>query len=295
MSKLATITVSAASAPGRRDVVRRSHDLEFEMRSGHCVGRPAARPGVRFWGGVLDVTQRAAAQSSWREILDRIKSIVLFPNGTPIGAFNVRDVVSLTFDDGPDPEATPAILEVLRRYDAKATFFVLTDYALAHPVLVQRLQAEGHEVGLHFDRHDRITELPPLAALRRLRAARRSLEALAGPVKLFRPPYGSQNYLTFAFARLLGLKVVGWNRWANDWLEQTAEHAARVASEKLAGGDIVLMHDGLELGPDEPRPTFDRAEMVRLFLDQAAARGLKSVTVGSLLARGPLRRSHWFR
>ena len=238
---------------------------------------------------------KLSVKSPSSDLLARIKSTILIPNGTIIGAFEVSDVVGLTFDDGPDREVTPVILDVLRRNDARATFFLLTDYALAHHDLVERILAEGHEVGLHFDRHDRITDLPPLAALSRMIEARRRLAGLAGRVSLFRPPFGGQNYLTYAFARMLGLKVIGWSRWANDWLEQTAESAANVASEHLAGGDIVLMHDGLELLPNEPRPTFDRARMVELFLQEAAARGLKAVTVGTLMARGRWRRSHWFR
>lgn len=233
------------------------------------------------------------AQSS--EVLDRIKSAILIPNGTIVGAFDVPDAVGLTFDDGPDLDVTPAILDVLRRHEAKATFFVLTDHAQARGDLLRRIMAEGHEIGLHFDRHDHVTKLPPLTALRRMIQARRLLASLAGPVRLFRPPYGSQNYLTYAFARLLGLKVIGWTRWANDWLEQSPESAAHVAFEHLRGGDIVLMHDGLELGPDDPRPTFDRAQMVELFLREAHRRGLRAVTVGSLMSRGRRRRSHWFR
>jgi peptidoglycan/xylan/chitin deacetylase (PgdA/CDA1 family) len=229
------------------------------------------------------------------EVLERIKSVFLLLNGTIVGAFDVPDAVGLTFDDGPHPDVTPAILEVLARHGARATFFVLTDHALARRDLMKRIQAEGHEIALHFDRHDHIPSLPPLVALRRMIEARRLLAGLSGRVRLFRPPYGSQNYLTYLFARMLGLKVIGWTRWANDWLEQTAESAAQTALEHLRGGDIVLMHDGLELGPEDPRPTFDRAWMVELFLREAKRRGLAVVGVGSLIVRGPRRRSHWFR
>lgn len=250
---------------------------------------PAIR--VKSLVGAVELSVRSPSS----DILARIKSTILIPNGTIVGAFDVSDVVALTFDDGPDREMTPAILDILRRHGAHATFFLLTDYAQVHRDLVERILAEGHEIGLHFDRHDRITHLPPLTALSRMIEARRRLVDLAGQVSLFRPPFGGQNYLTYVFARMLGLKVIGWTRWANDWLEQTAESAANVASEHLAGGDIVLMHDGLELGPNDPRPTFDRGRMVELFLQEAAARGLKAVTVGTLLARGRRRRSHWFR
>lgn len=227
--------------------------------------------------------------------LDRIKSIILKPIGTVVSSIGVGDAISLTFDDGPDPLVTPAVLDVLARHGAKATFFLLTDHALAYHVLVKRILDEGHEVGLHFDRHDRITTLPPFAALGRMIEARHRLARLAGPVSIFRPPYGSQNLLTFSIARLLGLSVIGWNRSAYDWIEQSAESSARQVSEHLVGGDIVLLHDGLELGTDEIRPTLDRARVTDLILQQAAARGLASVTVGSLLACGAPRRTRWFR
>lgn len=229
------------------------------------------------------------------EIAQRLKSVILTPVGTTTGVFETSSLVSLTFDDGPDPEVTPAVLDALAHHGARATFFVLTDYATARPELVRRILREGHEVGLHFDRHDRITDLPSLAAFRRLRESRDRLEALAGPIVWFRPPYGSQNYLTYAFARRLGLNVVGWSRCADDWIEQSAENAAQRALEQLRGGDIVLMHDGLELNAGEPRPTFNRAEAVDLFLRRASRRGLRSITVGALLSGRSPRRSHWFR
>ena len=225
----------------------------------------------------------------------RLKSAVLTPVGTVTSLFGRHDAIALTFDDGPDAEVTPRVLEVLQRHGAKATFFVLTDEAVRRPNLVKRLADAGHEVGLHFDRHDRIPDLAPRAAFARLRAARDLLAGLAGPVRLFRPPYGSQNYLTYAFARALGLRVVGWSQCASDWIEQSPESSARAATDSLTGGDIVLLHDGLALKPDEPRPSLDRAEVADLVLAKAAARGLQSVTVTDLLRRGPHRLSHWFR
>jgi peptidoglycan/xylan/chitin deacetylase (PgdA/CDA1 family) len=227
-------------------------------------------------------------------ILKRCKSYLLMPVGTVTGMFDVRDAIALTFDDGPDKDVTPAVLDVLARHGAKATFFVLTEKAVIHRELLKRIVEEGHELALHFDRHDRITQLRPLIALRRLYEARQQLAMMTGPVSLFRPPYGSQNYLTYLFARLLGLRVIGWKQCANDWLDQPVERAVRSASEGLSGGDIVLMHDGTP--SDEPRPALDRPRVVDLFLQEAALRRLKAVTVGTLLKRrSPRRRSHWFR
>ena len=229
------------------------------------------------------------------EAAQRIKSGLLLPIGTVVGAIGSGGAVALTFDDGPDLDVTPRVLDVLARHGAKATFFVLVDHAQARPALLRRILDEGHEVGLHFDRHDRITDLPKATAFRRMREAKRSLSQLAGPISLFRPPYGSQNWTTYLFARLLNLVVVGWNRQGNDWIEQAPEHSAGLVTKDLRGGDIILLHDGLELGPDEPRPTLDRACVSDLVLDEAARRGLKTVTVGCLLARGTPKRTRWLR
>jgi len=229
------------------------------------------------------------------EAAQRIKSALLLPVGTVIGAFESPQTVALTFDDGPDLNVTPRILDVLARHSAKATFFVLVDHARARMPLLRRILDEGHEVGLHFDRHDRITSLPKAMAFRRLREAKRHLSELAGPISLFRPPYGNQNQVTYLFARLLNLTVIGWTRQGDDWIEQTPEHSAALVTKNLSGGDIILLHDGLELGPDEPHPTLDRARVTDLVLDEAGRRGLNMVTVGELLARGAPRRTRWFR
>jgi peptidoglycan/xylan/chitin deacetylase (PgdA/CDA1 family) len=254
--------------------------------------------------GGADVSAPAAAMRSSRarkglfpdtEVAQRIKSALLLPIGTVVGAFGSAETVALTFDDGPDLDVTPRVLDVLARHGAKATFFVLVDHARARPALLRRILDEGHEVGLHFDRHDRITDLPKATAFRRMRKAKRDLSELAGPISLFRPPYGSQNHFTYLIARLLKLEVVGWSRQGDDWIEQTAEHSAGLVTKDLRGGDIILLHDGLELGPDEPHPTLDRAQVTDLVLCEAARRRLKTVTVGELLATRAPQRTRWFR
>jgi peptidoglycan/xylan/chitin deacetylase (PgdA/CDA1 family) len=229
------------------------------------------------------------------EVAQRIKSALLLPIGTVVGAFGSAETVALTFDDGPDLNVTPRVLDVLARHGAKATFFVLVDHARARVALLRRILDEGHEVGLHFDRHDRITSLPKAMAFRRLRKAKQDLSELAGPISFFRPPYGSQNQVTYLFARLLNLTVIGWTRQGDDWIEQPPEHSAALVTKNLRGGDIILLHDGLELGPDEPHPRLDRAHVTDLVLGEAGRRGLNTVTVGELLAKRAPQRTRWFR
>src|ERR1700756_512392 len=101
-------------------------------------------------------------------IMEKVKSAVVAPVGTIISSIGVADAIALTFDDGPDPHVTPAVLDVLHRHGARATFFLLTEQASTHRGLIVRMLEEGHEIGLHFDHHDRITALPPLIALGRM-------------------------------------------------------------------------------------------------------------------------------
>jgi peptidoglycan/xylan/chitin deacetylase (PgdA/CDA1 family) len=220
---------------------------------------------------------------------------VLSQLGSIQGAKRATGAVAFTFDDGPDPEVTPRLLELLRARGARATFFVLTDKAVRHPELLRRMLDEGHEIGLHFDRHDRLTEVPPAAVRARLRAAREVLEQIVGPIRLFRPPFGAQNLATFRLARSEGLEVVCWGPYAEDWAEQAPEAAAGRVLGAVKGGDIVLMHDGLEKPPGEALPTFDRVRMVEIILDGFAQRGLEAASVGGLLAAGGCRRTVWFR
>jgi peptidoglycan/xylan/chitin deacetylase (PgdA/CDA1 family) len=221
---------------------------------------------------------------------------ILAPIGSIKGASRASDGVALTFDDGPDPEVTPRLLDLLRERGVQSTFFILTDKAAAQRALVDRMVAEGHEIGLHCDRHDRLTALPTPEVRRRVAAARdRLAELIGGPVTLFRPPFGSQSLATYFVARSLGLDVVVWGPYAEDWLERPAADAARKALDGSRGGDILLLHDGLEVPDGEIPPTFDRVEMVRLILDGLAARGLRAVTVGALIADAGARRTAWFR
>lgn len=229
-----------------------------------------------------------------RRVFRRVADVFLSPIGSINGALRPTNSVAITFDDGPDGEVTPRLLDLLRGRGVRATFFVLTDKIAAEPALAKRLVDEGHEVGLHFDRHDRLTQLPVAEVRERMDEALSGLRAWAGPVRFFRPPFGAQSLATYRAARARGLEIVAWGPFAEDWLEQTPAAAADKALNGMKGGDVLLLHDGLEIDDDE-RPTFDRVRMVELLLDGMAARGLTPTTVGAMVDADGSRRSAWFR
>jgi peptidoglycan/xylan/chitin deacetylase (PgdA/CDA1 family) len=227
-----------------------------------------------------------------RSTMDR----VLTPVGSINGTRGSLPEVALTFDDGPDPAVTPHVLDLLRDSGARATFFVLTDRAARHPMLVRRILAEGHELGLHADRHERLSEVPALALSRRLRAARKLLQDVSGaPVRLFRPPFGAQSLASYLAARSSGLDVVVWGPYAEDWVQASPEVVAARGLNGLQSGDVLLLHDGLVVPDGERVPTFDRMRAFELILDGMAERGLRPTSVSGLLGAGRTRRTAWFR
>lgn len=196
--------------------------------------------------------------------------------------------VALTYDDGPDPAHTPGLLDLLAERGVRATFFVLAEAAEAHPELVRRIVAEGHELALHGRDHARLTRMPARAAVAEIAAARDLVQRVSGaPVRLFRPPYGAHTPAMLWGWRRLGLDVVIWSGWAADWQDDPAELIAERARAAVHPGGILLLHDTRAdpgtLGPGERMPSFDRAEATALLLDRLP--GWQPRTVGDLLAR----------
>lgn len=153
--------------------------------------------------------------------------------------------VALTFDDGPHPEGTPAILDELARHAVTATFFLTGEQVLRHPEVAREVAARGHTVGVHGHRHLLLTVRPPRATWLDLARAKAVVEEATGATpRLYRPPYGVANAAVLVAARRLGLRVVLWSRWGRDW--EAAATAASVAStltRDLRGGEILLLHD----------------------------------------------------
>jgi peptidoglycan-N-acetylglucosamine deacetylase len=153
--------------------------------------------------------------------------------------------VALTFDDGPHPEGTPAVLEVLEEAGITATFFLVGEQVERRPGLAAEIAARGHAVGLHGYRH---TPQPALRA----RAVREDLARGAGLIEgaagveltWHRPPYGLYSPAGLEAARQRGLKPILWSRWGKDWRRLTTpQRIAARATRALRPGDVILLHD----------------------------------------------------
>lgn len=198
--------------------------------------------------------------------------------------------LALTFDDGPDPDATPAVLEALGAAGARATFFLVGEQVEAHPGLAAEVAARGHLVGLHGYRHvehDQLAE--PRADLEQGAAA---LAAATGePPALFRPPYGRFSAASYAACRDLGLSPVYWSGWGCDWEPIPAARIADLVIRDIAPGVVLLLHDSARYAYRESaRAT---AEALPTVLEAVAAAGLELVTVGGRDSAGARRRRRW--
>jgi peptidoglycan/xylan/chitin deacetylase (PgdA/CDA1 family) len=162
--------------------------------------------------------------------------------------------VALTFDDGPDPETTPKVLDALDAANARGTFFVIARKAEAHPDVVREILRRGHAVGLHSYAHDRLFSLRGEKTVRAdLERGIRALEAITGErPRLFRPPIGHTNPIIARVADALDLVVVGWTVSGRDGVRANAERVAARVSSRLEDGAIVLLHDASERGDHAP-------------------------------------------
>jgi len=150
--------------------------------------------------------------------------------------------VYLTFDDGPNVVWTPQVLAVLAQYGAHATFFVIGQEAAAHPELVEQMVAEGHTVGHHTYSH---LDLRGVDQKTFADQVERTSAALGDAVSAYlRPPGGSIDDDTQAYAQNMGLQLVRWNVDTEDWQITSPETIVAKATSGVRPGSIILLHDG---------------------------------------------------
>ena len=156
--------------------------------------------------------------------------------------------VALTFDDGPDPVWTPRVLDVLRRVEARATFFAIAPLALEHPSVVSAVLEAGHAVEFHCTDHVRHTYLSRREIEADTREGLRMLRSLGVEPRFWRPPWGVLALWTEEVAKDFGLRLAPWSADTRDWRGDTAREMLRNVEPLLGSGEVVLMHDGLGPG-----------------------------------------------
>jgi peptidoglycan/xylan/chitin deacetylase (PgdA/CDA1 family) len=189
-----------------------------------------------------------------------------------------RPEVALTFDDGPSPQTTPRVLELLKGAGVRATFFVVGRKALAEPQLLRDIAAAGHEIGLHGFDHDRLFSLrAPKHVVSDIERTQAAIVAAGLPApRLFRPPIGFVSHLTVWGARRAGVTLVGCSARAFDGF--ASADPARVAKRLVRAakpGALLALHDAAERDDYSPASL----EALPALLAALEARGLRAVTL----------------
>ena len=187
--------------------------------------------------------------------------------------------VLLTFDDGPDQDGTPAVLDALDEIGARATFFMLGEQLMRHQGVGREVVARGHEVALHGFGHEKHERLTPQQARDDLARGLGAVEAATGRrPRFYRPPYGRFSDASYEACRKLELEPVYWSSWGLDWEQIPAERIADVAGRDLADGVIVLLHDSPRYAErDSALPT---ARALATLAHQALEAGLSLAALG---------------
>ncbi len=181
-------------------------------------------------------------------------------------------VVSITFDDGPNPTATPLILDVLEREGVRATFFVLGRHAERWPELVKRMADEGHQLGNHGFHHRKLHRRTPGYVRDDLTRGAEAIERASGVrPRHFRAPHGFRSPWVTPIARSLGERTVGWSLGVWDSARPGADEIVKRALDGMRAGSILLLHDGDGYDADGDR-TQTAAALPRI-IDGLRARG----------------------
>jgi peptidoglycan/xylan/chitin deacetylase (PgdA/CDA1 family) len=156
-----------------------------------------------------------------------------------------RDDVHVTFDDGPHPEGTPRVLDILDTAGVKATFFLVGERVQAAPDVAAEIARRGHEIAVHGHRHRNLLRLTPGQIARDLDQATATIAEATGAVpSLHRAPYGIYSWQALTEVRRRGLDPLLWSKWGHDWrAHRTPRQISDEATEALGPGDVILLHD----------------------------------------------------
>ena len=258
-------------------------------------GRRTWRPGIAIWLSagfhIWALLALVARPQWWPSILTALvlnhvalALIGLWPRSRLLGANMLRlpdaaasrNEIALTFDDGPDPEVTPKVLDILDSHQAKASFFVIGDKAAAHPELVREIVRRGHSIENHSLRHSNFFGFFVWTALRKdIGTAQEIIADITGRAPaFFRSPMGIRNPMLDPVIARLGLRYITWTRRGFDTVAGDPAVVLERLTRQLSAGDILLLHDR--------RTRHQRAmvlEVLPALLDRIAAAGLKPVSL----------------
>lgn len=208
------------------------------------------------------------------------RSSLLGPNWTHLPLTeHTAQALAMTLDDGPDPEVTPQVLDMLDTYGVRATFFCIGARARRHPALVREIVARGHAVENHSQRHAHTFSVTGMRGLaREILAAQHTLADITGVTPaFFRAPAGLRNLFLEPVLQQLDLRLAAWTRRGFDTREHRPERVTERLLRGLAARDILLLHDGNPALTDAGRPVV--LDVLPRVIEAAHHQGLRFVTL----------------
>ena len=212
------------------------------------------------------------------------RSSLLGPNWTRLpAAAAARGEIAITIDDGPEPDVTPRVLELLDRHSAKATFFCIGERVRRHPVLCGEMIGAGHAIENHSQHHcHNFSLLGPGGFMREIGAGQRTLTEITGRVpRFFRAPAGLRNPFLDPVLATLDLRLASWTRRGFDTRTRDADAVSARLLRGLAAGDILLLHDGHAARGAGGRPVI--VDALPQVLEAVRRAGLRPVTLQATL------------
>lgn len=213
------------------------------------------------------------------------RSSLLGPNIRQLPeAARAQQMIALTFDDGPDPDVTPQVLELLAQARVRGSFFCIGSRLAAYPDLARAIVAAGHTIENHTHSHGhRFSFLGPGGLRAEIQAAQAEVASITGHApRFFRAPAGLRNPLLEPVLADLGLYLTSWTRRGFDTVNRDAERVYRRLDRGLAAGDILLLHDGHAARTREGRPVL--LDVLPRLLEKLAERRLVPVTLPQAFA-----------
>lgn len=250
------------------------------MRRCACV-KPKTEMTDAAHGGAVGI---AAIMSRARLALHLRRAASRWHGASFIGLAPGTRLLALTYDDGPNEPYTTQLLEVLARYDARATFFLIGQFVAVRPEIARSLVDAGHAVGNHTHTHPDLTTLPPAEVAGELEAASRAIEDATGTrPRLFRPPFGRRSRRILAAARALGMTPVMWRSACYDWKATSPAGIVNPLLAQVRGGEVIQLHDGghRRLGIDRSHCVQATDELLREF----RGAGFEFITVPEMMKR----------
>jgi peptidoglycan/xylan/chitin deacetylase (PgdA/CDA1 family) len=246
-----------------------------------ALGALLARPSVWPWAlsGLLADHALLTACGLWP------RSDLLGPNLTRLPrAAALRGELAITIDDGPDPQVTPRVLEVLEERGVRATFFCIGERVRQCPELARETAARGHDLENHSDRHlHRFSLLGPRGMMAEIERAQEIIGRAAGRrPEFFRAPAGLRNPFLDPVLSRLGLRLASWTRRGFDTVDSSAKAVLARLAVALGAGDILLLHDGHSARTASGVPVI--LEVLPRLLDAVSAAKLTPITLRAALA-----------